>query len=341
MAQINPRLIQTITKKPIDELPESPTVSKLPGTYAKLINRNKDKIESRCPDNFFMVKCKSCERKGKYNVGLILVNIDQKSRPEETEPNEMAQTTGYFRCKHCNDAGNWEMPIDFNMAILAGMVMRDSSVEDKRCELGTHRLFDGSWHLYCSDAEEHLLDLLTEEPDNAYLWTRLANLYFTGNRPELTACVLEHALSIDPHQTEACYKLGSLFYQIGELEMAAEQYTHMLLSANKYQKMSAEDFRHFLAGGLNDLFAIHLRSSQVIPFLPSVEAMEQAGLELGDDKEIVEMDFKLFPDDLESFYPLAEMYMGSLRNKIPRRLRTLNIPINQKRKKKRHKKRRK
>ncbi|GAA4072386.1 hypothetical protein [Amphibacillus indicireducens] len=341
MAQINPRLIQAITEQPTEDIPESPTVAKLPGTYAKLINRNKDKIKSRCPDNFFMVKCKSCERKGKYNVGLILVNIDQKSRPEETEPNEMAQTTGYFRCKHCNDAGNWEMPIDFNMAILAGMVMHDSPIEDKRCELGTHRLFDGSWHLYCSDAEEHLLDLLTEEPDNAYLWTRLANLYFTGNRPELTACVLEHALSIDRYQTEARYTLGSFFHQIGELELAAEHYKYMLLSANKYQKMDVIDFRHFLADGLNDLFLIHLRSNQEIPFLPSIESMEQAGLNLGNDRKIVELDFELFPDELESFYPLAEMYMGSLRNRIPKRQRRLTISINQKGKKKRHKKRRK
>ena|SRR5690625_1293906 len=80
-AQINPILIQQLTGKAITEIPESPTLSWIPGNYASLINRHKDKIERRFGENSFMIKCKSCGRKGKYDVGLMNINTD-KEDPE-------------------------------------------------------------------------------------------------------------------------------------------------------------------------------------------------------------------------------------------------------------------
>ncbi|MBN6205685.1 hypothetical protein JYK21_04400 [Ralstonia pickettii] len=59
-----------------------------------------------------MITCKSCGRKGKYDVGLMVINTDLEKDNKE-ESNKKIQTTGYFRCKHCNDAGNWEMSADF------------------------------------------------------------------------------------------------------------------------------------------------------------------------------------------------------------------------------------
>ena len=45
----------------------------------------------------------------------------------------------------------------------------------------------------------------------------------------------------------------------------------------------------------------------------------------------------LQPGEIESFYPLAEMYMGLQRRKLPARLRTLQVRNPVKKVKKRHK----
>ena len=71
-------------------------------------------------------------------------------------------------------------------------------------------LYDGSWHLFSSDAETYHFHKLESDPNNSFVWSRLGNLYHKGNRPELAASVFEHCVAIDPNQTEAHYTLGIL-----------------------------------------------------------------------------------------------------------------------------------
>ena len=73
-AQINPLFIHMVTGKPLHDIPDAPTISYLPGTYGRLINRNKEQITNPLQDHFFMIKCNTCGRKGKYNVGLMLID---------------------------------------------------------------------------------------------------------------------------------------------------------------------------------------------------------------------------------------------------------------------------
>src|SRR5690625_3429675 len=111
-AQINPLLIHLMTKQPLNEISSSPTISALPGKYGRLINRQKNTIEKVLTENFYMITCKSCGRKGKYNVGMLFF---EPERVKDGKTDDVVQTTGYFRCKHCNDAGNWEMPVQFKL----------------------------------------------------------------------------------------------------------------------------------------------------------------------------------------------------------------------------------
>ena len=333
-AQINPLLIQLLTGKEFTDIPNSPTRSWLPGKYARLINRKKEFIKRIYRENLYMITCKSCSRKGKYDVGLMLINNDKS---EVEKPGSLIQTTGYFRCKHCNEAGNWEVPSEFLMAPVLGLIEQsiDSPKLEKKCTVGKSLLFDGSWHLYSSDGEMHLLQLLKEEPGNSFIWNRLGNLYDKGNRPELAAAVYEHSIEIDHGQIESHFSLGGYFFQIKEFEKTAYHFKQMLLGASEYDLLSAEKLRELLAYCLVDLFYIYENSNGEIPFLPTKEELEVAGKINKMKGNQVELELELIPDDPKSFYPFAEMYMGVQSKKLPKRLRTLEVskPTNKKKKK--------
>ena len=317
-AQINPLLIQQLTNKNIAEIPPSPSLSWLPGKYGRLVNKNKENIKRHFKGNFFTLTCRSCGRKGKYDVGLMLIN------PEEMEdPVSSIQTTGYFRCKYCNDAGNWKMPSKFLITSIAGVVADGSFGMKNKCEIGKSLLYDGSWHLFSSDAETHFLDQLRGEPNNSFIWNRLGDTYEKGNRRELAACVYEHSVAVDPGQIESHFTLAAYFVQLGDIEKSAYHFKQVLLGASNYQSLKTEDLREMMAAGLVELFYIHQYSNGDIPFLPTQEELKAAGIVKEVEKNRVNRKLAINAEDPESLYPVAEMYMGSQINKLPNRLRTL------------------
>lgn len=334
-AQINPILIQQLTGKDIMDIPESPTVSWLPGSYAGLVNKHKEKVERHFGENSFMIKCKSCERKGKYNVGMMVINTDI----EDVE--KSVQTTGYFRCKHCNDAGNWEMPSQFIIASTAGLLANRLSETENSFMVGKSLLYDGSWHQFCSDSELHLLNQLKKDPNNSFVWNRLGNSYSKGNRPELAAAVFEHSTVIDHGQIESHYSLGGYFLQIGDFEKSAYHFKQMLIGASDYHPINVEKLRGLMAHGLTDLFFIYQHSNGEIKFLPTKEELVAAGKMKDSENIDFYTEVNITPGDPESFYPIAERYMGSNRKKLPTKLRTMKDPKPSKQGKRKHKKRKK
>lgn len=339
MTQINPILIQQLTEKQLEEIPESPTISWLPGKYARWINKHKGKFPY--VENYFMITCKSCNRKGKYDVGRITVNIDN---PNKTT--DRTQTTGYFRCKHCNDAGNWEMPVDFQLATMTGLLVNATGEGDERSSIGKSLLYDGSWHKYCSDAEDYLLNKIKDEPHQSFIWNRLGNLYQSGGRPELAAAAFEHSIGIDVQQAESHYSLGNMFLEILEddtsaSQKAADHFKQLLFSANSYEKMPFIELREIVAHGLRSIMFLEEITNGEIMMLPSEEAFKEADKQEILNSILVELENRFIPNDIETFYPMAEIYMGSLSKRIPKNLRTWNKPNMTKKKKKRHKKKRK
>lgn len=340
-AQINPLLIHLMTKQPLNEISSSPTISALPGKYGRLINRQKNTIEKVLTENFYMITCKSCGRKGKYNVGMLFF---EPERVKDGKTDDVVQTTGYFRCKHCNDAGNWEMPVQFKLFTMVRLMEQAhpnfENNGDDGFAIGESLLYDKSWHLYCSDAEIHLLNKLKAESKNSFIWNRLGNMYHRGDRPELAAAVYEYSLFIDPNQMESHYSLGRFFTQIQEYEKAAYHYKQLLLGASDYSIIPAVNLRSIITEALMDLLFISLETNEEISFLPTREELKKADKLDSVGKKQVELELDLTFEDHTSFYPLAEMYMGKQQKKIPFKERRLNIknPIHKKKKRWKEKK---
>lgn len=336
-AQINPLLIQQLTNKNLKEIPESPTMSWLPGKYARLINRQKDSIQRHFPEHYFMIKCKSCGRKGKYDVGLMVINPEYN----QDDFSDKIQTTGYFRCKHCNDAGNWEMPSQFMVAPTAALLAELADEQQERYSIGKSQLYDGSSHKYSSDAETHLLLKLKNDSNNSIIWNRLGNLFDKGGRPEVAAAVFEHSLNLDHKQIESHFTLGGYLFQIQDYENAAYHYKQTLIFASDYNFIPINNLRELVAISMVELFNMNLYTDGKIPFLPEKKELEAAGKIEEINENYVDLEVELFAGDPESFYPLAEMYLGSQRAKLLKKDRTLKIPKQSPNKKKRWKKKKK
>ncbi len=339
-SQINPLLIQMLTGK---DSGESPTRSALPGAYVREIFRNKEQLSPIYEKNHHMLTCKSCSRKGKYDVGILSVNSEEVVKDGDTQKH--IQMTGYFRCKHCNEAGNWELPNSILISIMVGSLpLLGGSESNPNVSFGKNQLFDGTSHQYATDAEEHLLQILKERPRDAYIWNRLGNLYQKGNRPELGVSVFEHSVRLDPKQVESHYTLGDMLAQIEDFPNASYHFRQMLLHAREYKKLPAEKLRDMLAIGLRELFIMSDHTDGEVSILPTPEELEASVQQEIQPGTSVDLEMEIFPDDVETFFPLAEIFMGLRAKEIPLRERTLNVPKASKapvKKKKKKRKRRK
>jgi tetratricopeptide (TPR) repeat protein len=334
---INPRLISLITGQNLSEIPESPTASMLPGSYGQIIAKKINKIPLEYSENIHLLTCTRCGYNGKYNLGLVVIdhkkyqNMNQGKFEDEGNESpsllECFQATGYFRCRQCNAAGYWEFPnqtkIAFYLGSISAVIFHEEDLSKQRFAYGAMVLADGSRHRWATDIEEHYLNKLTEHPEDAFTWNRLANSYLKGGRPDLAAVAFEESLKIDPGQAESLYSLGKLLYDAGENEAAVRYLCQTLIYAQRYDRMKAEDMRDMLTVTLQILFDIHNDIEKLLSALPTASEILPPGENLGKLDAIVHMDLDIYPDDPSSFYPLAEMYMGKRLNELPPEAQTL------------------
>jgi len=137
----------------------------------------------------------------------------------------------------------------------------------------------------------------------------------------LAVAAFEHSLSIDPMQTESWYSLGMILEDI-EPNATATFYHKMLISASNYRKMDAKSLRELLLVALRALVGLNIYSNGEISIIPQPKDYEDLNINIHDlgygQTEIFEGE--VHPDNLQSFYPLAELFMGKRRNELPRKI---------------------
>ncbi|KGA96754.1 hypothetical protein AJ85_16955 [Alkalihalobacillus alcalophilus ATCC 27647 = CGMCC 1.3604] len=319
MNQINPQLICALTGKKKEEVPELPTLSALPSKYVQLVSKNIKKIVPPFESNLQFLICKNCGKKAQYNLGHLTINLRNYNKNKQAEVDEYVQPTGYFRCKQCNSAGKWDITNEYRIMLISALMMLSSNSEDSRFSLGENRLFDGSSHTYATDSEEHLLNTLMESKEDSFVWNRLGNLYYKGGRADLAACAYEHSIALNPQQTESLFSLGMILSAIGEAQEAANYLHKMLISSSSYRQMKASDLRDLLSNGLNELFHLNTLSNGVISVPPPIELYKEFHINIPSSEEgsIEVLEGEIVTDDLTSFYPIAELFMGERSKELP------------------------
>ena len=145
--------------------------------------------------------CRKCGDRANYDVGAICCDPGEKD-----ESGGMNYTfASYFRCRKCGGPGPWEI-VDrlkvLGMALRATLGWKSESFRIAQCVL-----FDGSVFQTPAMGEEHLLSLIQQEPDNAFLHTRLGNLFRNCGHDAEAAGWYEKALQLDANDLEARHSL--------------------------------------------------------------------------------------------------------------------------------------
>ena len=309
---ISPLLVSVLTAQDEALLPPRLTLSMLPGRYVTKVARNKDLVAPRHPVNKHMLECGQCGRKGQYDLGFIAFSMPKHEQQSNGVLGSYGmQCTGFFRCKYCNAAGDWRLSSSFSVLRTAAAMAGTIGSSSENMGFATIRLFDGTEHKWATDAEAHFLRRIRSEEPNAYIWDRLGNLYLSGNRPDLAMAAFERAIELDDAQVESHYSIGDLLYQIHEPTAAAHHFRMALANARAYDKSDTATLRDMLAITLRNLMTMHL-NDPTIAFVPTKEEYGD-NLDPRDDEQVQVQVFSLDLDVPESFYSLADLYMGTQR----------------------------
>jgi tetratricopeptide (TPR) repeat protein len=285
-----------------------------------LVAKDLKNIPSAFPRNIQPLVCQNCGKKSRYDLGHVTINIQKYKKDQSEEIDKHIQSTGYFRCNHCNSAGKWEITNEYRMMAISALLTFNSPLAEDRFTFGRNILFDGSSHKYATDAEEYLLKKIMNSKDDSFLWNRLGNLYCKGGRADLAVSAFEHSVSIDPMQTESLFSIGMILSSIDPNE-AANHYHKMLISAFNYTKMDASNLRDLLSNGLRELFQLNSISNGEISVIPPMHLYEELQIEIPSSEEssLATIEGEVNSDDLESFYPMAEIFMGKQCKKLPKK----------------------
>lgn len=314
---INPLLISIATSQILDSALR-PTVSMLPSKYAKLVYKNMSAVNEEFPENIFRLTCQKCGKSGDYDLGTMVIPISATDPKAELEK---FQAIGYFRCKHCNTAGEWELlprvktmlAMKMMAAVAANAAGNASMPEIVFGEALIDKSFAPRWG---SDAESYFLKKLAEKPSDGYLWNRLGNAYYRGKRPELAVTAHEQAIANDQGQVEAHFSLGKILIACEELESAAMHLRQALAFSHQYKSLSAYDLREINVAALEMLLTIYKQSDNKIDILPKPNEKEIFRQGKRQIAAATMVDFDIDIASRETLYPLAEVYLGERRSEL-------------------------
>lgn len=256
--QINPKLLSILKGVPVDSLPVRITPSQLYGQYSRWVFRQPRRTDR---DGSFALTCQACGRRAFYHITPLALQSDYLTDPHSRRAVDWLQLMGYFRCKHCNAAGPWDLPEGelsfFLFAHLSQFLVDRDDRQDGLVRAGTSTLFDGYVPKLATDAEDHLLALIASgQGETAWIWGRLGNIYGQGGRRDLAAVAFEQAIRLDPAQFESLYSLGQLLINAHQPQLGAELWRRALASASRYRHLAFESIRSMaevMIEGLNRL----------------------------------------------------------------------------------------
>ena len=346
--EINPRLIKLLSGLKTSDIPKKPGHSLLPGTYVTRVTKKIKDIPRVHPSNIMPLVCNYCGHMGKYDLGMILVdhtkylslleNIKMHAKGTDWQDpmQQCIYTLGYFRCNHCNGAGDWKLT---EMAIqeiqkYSIMALLDTDKARRRGFAYGNVCSDGGKVMSnsASETEDHYLRRLTEKPEDPYLWNRLGNVYYKGGRPDLAVAVFEKSLQYDPEQVESLFSLGIILFGAKEHEEAYKYLRRVLIFARNYRQMQVIDLREILAETLRIITIIFREPEKILAALPMANDFlsDEEIRQMQGDKGLNYVEFIFNSEDSRSLYPLAESYMAMLREELPSDERTLEKHVKRK-----------
>ena len=179
-----------------------------------------------------------------YDVGTIFNDLETEGRSRKIRHT----FANYFRCRKCGGPGPWDIVDRWKLLGLA--VGATVGMNSKRYQFVRCVLFDGSSFQTPAMGEEHLLALLQKEPDNAFLHTRLGNLFRNCGCHEQAAGWYEKALRLNPNDVEAQHNLFERAVTLNDWDAAAPHALELVRSLLAGHTTKSEDLTEGLAASV-------------------------------------------------------------------------------------------
>lgn len=224
-------------------------------------------------DGQLELQCRACRKKAKYAVGRVFINphVMRRALNKEIPYEEAVFFSGYFRCKKCGLGGPWDIPKSTQTRLTLLQVMTVDNNSPLAIHLGECRLFDGTPCHSAGDGEAYLRRLIDADPANAFLWSRLGNLFDIAEEPDRALPAFQKAVELNPHDIESHHSLAEIYRARGQLDEAAAHYHEVLLHARHappHTQEKSELLKNVVRRTLECLLELHERSGKRIEFLP-------------------------------------------------------------------------
>jgi len=261
--------------------------------------------------------CGPCGTEGDYHVGRIILNEKELKKTSLESFADAVGFTGYIRCHQCEAGGPWNLPEETIYTVMAISIAAADKGEETPIILGGLQTFDGRLWRYATDAEAHLQGLIESDPDNAFLWVRLGNLYKHGGAKDRAREAYERAIELDPTDIEAHGSLGDIRFQDGRYRESVPHW-HAVLKHVRNARHVHYDIRRIAARmAIESLLEVHLLTNEDVELLPRMDG-DEAGRDGENDPrelELVQLDLEC-EEDLEV---LCDMFVEEPRGLFGRR----------------------
>ena len=161
--------------------------------------------------------CRACGQRHTYDVGRIFL---WKNDDRDDPAMRGYAFSNYFHCRDCGSAGPWE--VDDYLKLLGWTLRAHFGGGDRGVTWTTPKLFDGTLVQTPAMGEAHLLRLIAKDPKNAFLHTRLGNVFRGCHRRSDAATWYAKALALDEGDLEARYQLFWFAADAGDYAAAVE-----------------------------------------------------------------------------------------------------------------------
>ena len=218
--------------------------------------------------------CAACGAPGRYRVGTVTLDPRIARSSDQDSIERAVGFTAYFRCRKCDAGGPWELPPETEVYIIALAAAATSGIEDVPLVVGCTSTFDKHIFRYATDGEAYLKGLIDREPERAFLWVRLGNLYSHTGQYERAQPVYERAIELDPKDIEAHSMLGQLLVDTGRSLKAVPHWHAVLKHVRDARQVDKELRRNLVRGAIECLLEAHAESNGQIDLLPTMDPGE-------------------------------------------------------------------
>lgn len=205
--------------------------------------------------------CAACGSKQTYDVGTVIMK-------EEATGNERFQFTNYFRCRHCDSPGPFE--VADHLKIIAE-IPRGKLRKHPKVLQGRMELFDGAMHQTVAMSEEYLKRLIAKDPNNAFLHTRMGNLLRGSGQKSGALESYKRAVELDPREIEALSSLKELLIERGDYGSALRHSGAILEAIGTGRRAATEELTRAILSA-----ALYLMNEYAADFLDAWEGQSQA-----------------------------------------------------------------